>query len=436
MKRIAPAALVLLLALASATPTHAQHAPPLVHGLPTAAPAEVGMSADALARITPAIQAYVDSARFGGVLVAVARQGRVAYFQAVGFADIERGVPLTDDAVFRIYSMTKPVTAAAVMKLVDQGRLSLEDPVARYLPAFERLTLYQGGGADAPVLGPVTRTMTVQDLLAHTSGMAYGLGSSSVDTLVQRFDMFRGERTARGLADTLATIPFLFEPGTRWGYGPGLEVAVAVVEAVAGESFEAFAEREILNPLRMHSTAWRLTPALRERLATPYRPVAGALQPMGTEDLLGGGMFEPESRFICGGCGLLSTAGDYLRFAQMLLNGGELDGVRVLSGESVRRMTTNVLPPSIPGIANWMGPGYAQGLGLGVQVGPLTDAHPTPPGTFSWAGAANTWFWVDPENELILMAWTQYFPSMHQFASRLKPLVYDAVVVKQGREAH
>jgi CubicO group peptidase (beta-lactamase class C family) len=325
--------------------------------------------------------------------------------------------------------MTKPVTAAAVMKLVEQGRLSLQDPVARHIPAFAGVAVYDGGGADAPRTAPVTRLMTVQDLLAHTSGMAYGINATSVDTLVQRFEVFRASRTAAGMADTLATIPLLFEPGTAWNYGPGLEVAARVVEVVTGEPFDAFVEREILRPLRMHDTMWRVPPEAQQKLVTLYQRSGGSLQPVtGTWPLITA-LYAQDARLICGGCGLLSTAGDFLRFAQMLLNGGTLDGVRVLGEQAVRTLTSDVLDPSIPGIPDWMGPGYGHGLGVAVQVGPATETHPTAPGTFGWAGAASTWFWVDPENELILMVWAQHLPwGANAFGEHLKPLVYGALL--------
>jgi CubicO group peptidase (beta-lactamase class C family) len=273
------------------------------------------------------------------------------------------------------------------------------------------------------------RPTTIQDLLTHTSGIAYGFNSTPSDTLIRAFDLFRAERTLQGFADTLAHIPLVFQPGSRWLYGPGLEVLGRVIEVASGQPYDRYLEQEIFQPLRMESTGFRITPEIRTRVVTLYergedRPLRPVQNPVAADS------FEPGARFICAGCGILSTLPDYLRFAQMLLNGGELDGVRILRPETVALIRTNVLPPEmLPIPSEIMGEGYGHGLGVAVQVGPPTPDNPTPPGTFGWPGAASTYTWIDPEHDLITMVWTQHFPffAHPRMRTTLKQLVYSAL---------
>jgi CubicO group peptidase (beta-lactamase class C family) len=414
----ARAAALLAVSLAAAAPARG-----LAQGLPPAAPEDVGLSSAALARLEPAVRAYVDSGKLGGVLVAVARHGRVAYLRTVGRADLARGTPLAPDAVFRIYSMTKPVTAVAALQLVERGKLRLDDPVSAYVPAFAGVRVYAGGPAARPATRAPARPVTVRDLFAHTSGLAYGFGSTPSDSLVRAFGLSRGSRTLAEFADSLARIPLAFAPGERWSYSPGLDVLGRVVEVVDGRPFDRYLDEEVFRPLGMRSTAFRLTPALRARLATVYeRGADGRLRP--AERLPAGDNYDPGARFVCGGCGLVSTAGDYLRFAQMLLNGGTLDGARLLRPETVALMRRNVLTPALLPT----GPDDGFGLGVAVQVDSATADDPSAPGTFGWAGIANTFFWVDPRNGLIGMVWTQHLPfGAYPLHKEVERLVYAAL---------
>jgi CubicO group peptidase (beta-lactamase class C family) len=377
------------------------------------------------------MRAYTDSGKLGGVLVAVARRGKLAYLETFGAADIEQRTPLSGEAVFRIYSMTKPVTAVAVLQLVERGKLRLDEPVSAYVPAFAHVRVYAGGGTARPATTLPARPITIRDLLAHTSGLAYGLGATPSDSLVRAFDPFRASRTLAGFADSLARIPLAFSPGERWSYGPGHEVLGRVVEVVSGRPFDRYLEEEIFRPLGMRSTAFRLTPALRARLVSVYRPAADR-RLQSARQLPAGDNYEPGARFVCGGCGLVSTAADYLRFAQMLLNGGTLDGVRILRSESVALMRRNVLPSAlVPIPALQMGPGNGFGLGVAVQVDSATAQNPSAAGTFGWPGAANTFFWADPENDLVGMVWTQHFPSFaYPLLPEVKRLVYAALAAR------
>jgi CubicO group peptidase (beta-lactamase class C family) len=396
----------------------------------------VGLSAEALARIAPAMRAYTDSGKLGGVLVAVARHGKLAYLETFGVADTERGTPLRPDAVFRMYSMTKPVTAVAVMQLVERGKLGLDDPVSRYVPAFANVGVYAGGGATQPTTAPAARAVTIRHLLMHTSGMPYGLGTAVPDSVILARGVFVPSRTVAGFADTVAGIPLLFQPGERWSYGPGLEVLGRVIEVVDGRPFERYMDEEIFRPLGMRSTAFRLTPALRARLAGYYeRGPDGRLRPTRGMAVLPPDLFDPAARFACGGCGLLSTAGDYLRFAQMLLGGGTLDGARILRRETVAELRRDALPPELGPIPSYLyGPGTGHGLGVAVQRDGASPANPSPPGTFGWAGAANTYFWIDPTNDLVGMILTQHHPTfVYPLLRQGKQLVYAALAQPNSR---
>ncbi|GLC25132.1 serine hydrolase [Roseisolibacter agri] len=424
---MAPRALsIVLAAIASAACADATLG---AQSLPRATPGDVGLSAEALARIAPAMRAYTDSGKLGGMLVAVARHGRLAYLETFGTADVRTGAPLASDAVFRMYSMTKPVTAVAVLQLVERGTLGLDDPVARYIPAFAEAAVYAGGGAAHPTTTPAVRPITIRQLLMHTSGMAYGLGVLAPDSIANARGLFVASRTVAGFADTVARIPLAFQPGARWRYGPGLEVLGRVVEIVDGRPFERYLDEEIFTPLGMRSTAMRLTPALRARLAGYYeRGPDGRLRT--TRGMVPQDLLEPAARFACGGCGLVSTAGDYLRFAQMLLNDGTLDGVRILRPESAAELRRDALPPALGPIpAGNFGPGTGFGLGVAVQRDRASPENPSAPGTFGWSGAANTYFWVDPANGVIGMVLTQHHPPFsYPLLRETKQLVYAALV--------
>jgi CubicO group peptidase (beta-lactamase class C family) len=357
----------------------------------------------------------------------VARHGKLVYLETVGSADVERATPLVQDAVFRIYSMSKPVTAVAVMQLVEQGRLSLDDELAKYIPAWANARVYNGGGAVSPVTVPAERRITIRDLLMHTSGIAYGISSAPSDSLVNAWDIFNGARTLEAFADSLATIPLAVQPGSRWRYAPGLELLGRVIEVVTHRPFEQYLQQEVFRPLAMTSTGFRLTPALAARAAVVHeRGADGRLRPASI--LLAGDNFVSGARFACGGCGLVSTAGDYLRFAQMLLNGGELDGARVLRPETVALMTRNLLPEGMVPIAGYYGPGMGQGLGMAVKVHDPSERGPAPAGVAGWSGAANTFFWIDPAANLVGMVWTQHATFFGAtLGSEVQRIVYEAL---------
>ncbi|HET9441117.1 MAG TPA: serine hydrolase domain-containing protein, partial [Longimicrobiales bacterium] len=313
--------------------------------LPLAEPAELGLSETALDRIAPVMQAYVDSGKLAGIIAVIARHGRTGYEETFGWSDIERRERMKRDAVFRIFSMTKPVVAAGALKLVDQGKLSLDDPVAKYIPAFADIKVFAGGTADQPALRAPDSVMTVRHLLTHTAGLAYGLTRSPVDTIFRRASMYNAARTVEQFTDSLAKLPLMFSPGTSWSYSSGIDVVGRVIEVASGQALDRFLDEQIFRPLGMRATSFRKRADIDERVATLYdRAPDGRLDHV-TDGLQA--MFEPQARFLWGSGGLLSTIDDFLRFSQMLLQGGELNGVRVLSRESVAELMRDQLPSSL-----------------------------------------------------------------------------------------
>jgi CubicO group peptidase (beta-lactamase class C family) len=402
----------------------------LAQGLPRARPEEVGLSESALKRIAPAFQAYVDSGKLPGFLALVARHGKLAYVASLGWMDVEHQRTMSSEAVFRIYSMTKPITSAAVLQLYERGALRLEDPVSKYIPAFAHVKVYAGGGAAMPVLQDPERPIALADLLTHTAGLTYGgLGNTPVDSIYLRAGLFDPRLTLAQLSDSLARLPLLFSPGTRWNYSFATDVLARVVEVVSGMSFDRYLDSALFRPLGMTRTAFHMTPRMEGHLTTVYsRGPAGTLRP---DSPLVSMDYTPEGRMLSGGGGLLSTVGDYLRFAQMLLNRGELDGHRVLKPETVDLIMQDHLPRGLTPLAIASGwPPGKSGFGYGGAVRVDSDtAVPGSSGTFRWAGYATTFFWIDPKTDLIAMLWTQYKPvtQMWSLDGQFQRLVYAAV---------
>lgn len=402
-------------------------APP---ALPVASPGALGLSAAALDRIAPALEAFVDSGRVSGIYAVIVRHGRIGYEETIGFRDRSKRDRLRRDDVFRVYSMTKPVVAAGILRLVDTRRLALDDPVSKYIPSFEYVKVFAAGSAAMPVLREPASPITVRQLLNHTSGLAYGLTPGPVDTIFGQARLYDASRTLAEFSDALAGVPLLFSPGRGWSYSSGLDVAGRVIEVASGTTLDRFLEEEIFRPLGMEDTGFRIRPDMRDRLATVYNiGPDGNLQPLGQDGLMA--MFEPDARFLWGSGGLLSTPDDYLRFATMLLNGGVMDTVRVLQPETVALMTGNTLPPELspvwyPSLAD---SSYGFGLGVAVRIDTARAKRPGPPGIFRWSGYLGTYFWVDPANDLIAMVWTQLSPgSAVPLEARFQELVYSALV--------
>src|SRR3989449_1147098 len=403
--------------------------PGIAQGLPRARPEDVGLSAAALERIATTLQSYVDSGKYPGVLAVVARHGKLAYLASVGWMDVEHQRAMSSDAVFRIYSLTKPIASAAVMQLYERGKLRLDDPVSKYIPAFAGVKVYAGGGAATPVLHDPDRPVTLADLLTHTSGLTYGfIGDTPADSIYRRAGLNDPHWTLAQLSDSLAHLPLAFSPGSRWNYGYSIDVLARVVEVVSGMTFDRYLDSAVFQPLGMSMTDFHVTPVMEGHVTTVSTPGRdGRLQ--ATAPLIATG-YPSEGKMLPGGGGLLSTVSDYLRFAQMLLTGGELDGHRVLKRETVALMMHDHLPRGltpIPTVTPDWPPGK-NGFGYGGAVRVDSDpAVPGSPGTFRWAGGATTFFWVDPRADLVAMVWTQYLPPAWSLDAQFQQLVYASV---------
>lgn len=399
----------------------------VAQGLPQARPADVGLSAPALERIAPALRVYVDSGKLPGIVTIVARHGKVAYVGSIG--SVAMPAPRSD-AVFRIFSMTKPITSTAAMQLIEQRKLGLDDPVSKYIPSFAGAKVFAGGSAAQPQLRDLERPITVGDLLTHTSGLTYGLfGNTPVDSIYQRAGFFGPGWTTSKLADSLAHLPLLFSPGDKWNYSFSTDVVGRIIEVVSGMTLDRYLDSALFRPLRMTMTGFRATPAMLTHVIPIYnRGPDGKLQamtPLLTPD------YTTPGELLSGGGGLLSTPGDYLRFAQMLLNRGQLDGRRVLKPETVDLMLQNHLAASLLPLTidpNW--PPGRSGFGYGGAVRIDDDtAVAGSRGMFRWAGYGTTFFWIDPKQDLIAMVWTQYMPVMENWGldAQFQRLVYAAL---------
>ena len=400
----------------------ADHAEPA--GLPLASPDSAGLSADRLARIGPAMQAYVDDGRAAGVMTLVARRGHVVHWDAVGLRDLEAGDPLEPDDIFRIYSMTKPITSVATMMLVEEGKAALDAPVADFIPEFADVTvLAADGGRAAPA-----RPITIEHLLTHTSGLTYGFfGDDPVDRLYNESGFFTRAEGLDDFARRAAELPLLASPGDRWNYSISTDILGRVVEVASGQPFDAFLRTRIFDPLGMDDTAFVVPADKRGRFTGHYAVQDGALALV--DSPLEGEYTQPPP-WLSGGGGLTSTASDYIRFAQMLLQDGQLGDTRLLAPETVQTMRSNRLPDELVPIqlGTYLSPGYGFGLGLAVVVDAAASPEPDNEGVFRWAGAANTFFWIDPQAELIGMVWTQINPfAAYDLEREFQTLVYEAL---------
>ncbi|AWN46803.1 serine hydrolase [Methylobacterium terrae] len=407
--------------------------------LAPARPEEVGLSTERLGRIKRVMEEEVAAGRLPGAVVMIARRGRLAYAESVGFRDKAAGAPLSKDAIFRIYSMTKPLTSVAAMTLMEDGRLQLTEPVSKYLPEFKDLKVAQSRpnalGEASPDLVPVERAPTVQDLLRHTAGLAYGeiTTNSAVKTAYAKAGLFKPDfdynttdLTPEEFTARIAAAPLAYQPGTVWQYSLAVDVLGRVVEKASGQRLGDYLSERVLRPLRMGETGFSVAADKAGRIAQalPTDPATGA-----PNRLIDGAAPKNDS----GGAGGYGTAADYLRFAQALLDGGSLDGARVLSRTSVELMTADHLgdrirPAVSPGELLMGVPGYTFGLGFMVRKDAGIAGVPGSKGEFMWAGYAGTFFWVDPKEDLAVVMMTQApGPSRAYYRREIKQLVYGAI---------
>ena len=410
-------------------------------GLPAAAPESVGMSGQKLARIGEAFRKEIEQGKLPGAVILVARKGKLIYSEALGAQDKEAGKPLARDAIFRIYSMTKPLVSVAAMMLVEDGRMQLTDPVSKYLPAMKALNVSMAK-ADVEFAKvsyaqvPADREMTVQDLLRHTAGLAYGeiTQNAPVKEALGKAGIYKAaiDYDARDLApaeevERLAKVPLAHQPGTVWEYSLASDVLGRVVEAASGERLGDFLDKRLFKPLKMNDTGFWVGPDKLGRLAKPLPTDINSGKPNTLIDVASAPANDS------GGAGGVSTAPDYLRFSQMLLNGGQLDGSRVMSRNTIALMTsdhlgTRIAAPTTPGELLLGVPGYTFGLGFAVRQGAGIAGVPGSAGEFMWAGYAGTYFWVDPKEEIVAVYMTQAPSPIRAYYRRLlKQLVYAAI---------
>jgi CubicO group peptidase (beta-lactamase class C family) len=393
------------------------HASP---SLPVADPYELGLAPAQLTRLSDAFRAEIERGRLPGAVMLVGRRGRLAWFEALGTADPVRGIPMTHDTIFRIYSMTKPIVSLAVMMLVEEGHLLLDDPVSRHLPEYagQKVAVQRDGGVE---LVPVEREATVQDMLRHTSGLAYEFtGDSPVQRRYAELRVGSLSKTNAEFSEQLASLPLMHQPGAQWEYSRSTDTLGRLVEVLSGRTLGEFLSERILDPLGMVDTGFHVPQEKQHRLADafPSDPDSGA--PVRLVKVT-----EPP-RFESGGGGLVSTAIDYARFLQMLQNGGSLDGVRLVGRKTLEWMTADHLG-TIPSQSTLLPPGHGFGLGFAVRLQAGIDTTPGSVGQYFWSGLAGTTFWVDPREELYALLLVQA-PNQREYCRTLfRSLVYAAL---------
>ena len=392
--------------------------------LPMSPPEKVGLDGAKLDRAKAAVQAMVDKKEIAGAVVAVARHGKLARLDAVGRMDVEKDRAMRPDAIFRVYSMTKPITTVAAMILSEEGRLGLDDPVAKYLPEFRELRVHAGESGTAEA----KRAMTVRDLMRHTSGLTYGVfGETPVDRLYRDNKVMAPGDSLAELVAKLGKLPLLHQPGTRFHYSVSTDVLGRVVEVASGKPLDEFFAERIFKPLDMRDTGFSVPADKMDRFTTNYGP--GEKGGLKATDAPATSRYRQKPKFLSGGGGLVSTARDYVRFCQMLAGEGALPGTRLLRPETVRAMTRNHLPDeAMPlGVGGAKRPGVGFGLGFSVRVAPDKSEPAGVVGEYGWGGAASTHFWISPKHNLVVVALQQYMPYNSRLENTLKPIIYEAV---------
>ena len=390
-------------------------------------PAEAGLSPAGLARIGAYIKNEIATSKIPGAVVMIQRRGQLAYYETFGVRDPATKAPMTADTIFRIYSMSKPVTTVAAMMLVEEGKLQLDDPVAKFIPAFKDVKVgVEKKGDDGNMtldLVPSRRPMTVQDLMRHTSGITYGFfGEGLVKKDYVNAKIFSEDVDNAGFADRIAKLPLAYQPGSTWDYSHSTDILGRVVEVVSGKSLYQFEKERILDPLGMKDTSFYVTDKAKQPLIA---------EPFPNDRKIGNDaeMNDPRiaRKWESGGGGMVSTIGDYARFTKMLLNGGTLDGKRYLSPKTIAYMGSNHVGPA-SGVANGPyylpGPGFGFGLGFAVRTEPGVSVMEGSVGEMNWSGAGGTTFWVDPKEEMFVVFMSQTVQHRGRHRAALKNLVY------------
>jgi CubicO group peptidase (beta-lactamase class C family) len=379
--------------------------------------------------LTKRIQSDIDAALIPGAVMLISRNGKVAYEKALGRQDPVKDTPMGLDSIFRIYSMTKPIVSVAVMMLVEEGRLLLSDPISRYLPELDGLKVgietIDGAGRPALELVAAKQSITVQDLLRHTSGFTYGIfGESLVKTAYRELGIGSPKAGSDEFIRNLARAPLAYQPGSTWEYSHSTDVLGVLLERLSGMTLDVFLVERLLEPLGMHETGFSVEPRNQHRIAEPFAtdPVTGASVKLR--------QLRTRPNFLSGGGGMVSTVRDYLRFAQMLLNEGELDGVRIVARKTLRYMASDhlgELPGAKSGSDYLPGPGYGFGLGFAVRTSAGDAVIPGTPGDFTWSGLAGTYFWIDPHEKLLAIFLMQAPEQRTHYRQLFRNLVYSAM---------
>ena len=412
----------LLLAVVIAAFVQAQ---PTTKGqLASATPESVGMSSERLTRLNAAMKRLVDDKQVAGLVTLVARHGKIVHHNAIGQLDVRKADAMQKDSIFRIYSMTKPVTGVAMMMLYEEGKWQLNDPVSRYIPEFARLKVHVGKNEDGtPKLEDAKRAMTMRELMTHTAGLGYVLNPiSPVDRMIIEGKMLDANVPLQNMIDGLAKVPLLAQPGTRWSYSIAVDVQGYLVEKLSGQPFAEFARKRIFEPLGMKDTAFQVPAEKLMRFAQVH---------MGAGENLKVDANRPDPTVVplgpSGGGGLFSTAMDYARFCEMLLRGGQFHGVRLLAPRTVEMMRTNHVNPDP---LKTMPPGTGWGMDFQIVTDAAAAGEPVPNGTYSWWGIAGTWFWIDPVNDLTFVGMVQHqnLATSRALHALSRSLVYQAIV--------
>jgi CubicO group peptidase (beta-lactamase class C family) len=426
------AVLAAVLALGTLAIT-AQQAAPAIDMSPVK-PESAGFSSERLERLHAAIQAEVDKKQVAGAVTLLARHGKIVEYRTYGMRDLAAGTPITKDTIFRDYSMTKPVTGVAMMILYEEGKWNPADPISKYIPEFKNLKVFSGFDANGKmVLADPIHPPTMRELMTHSAGFSYGSAETPVDKMWGDLKV-RQAKTLQEEIELLAKIPLLYQPGTRWVYSTSMDIQGYIVEKLTGQTLPDFMRDHIFNPLGMKDAGFYVPAGKRARFAAGYSEKNGELVAEPTEN----GQptdYATQPTAPQGGGGLVATIEDYYRFAQMLLNSGQLGGTRVLAPSSVKLMTSNHLPAQLLsgefGIGmHIMRPGFGYGYNCAVVYDPAEANMSDGKGTFFWDGAAGTWFWVDPTNDLVFVGMIQRrsSPDNHPLLYRVHALVDQALV--------
>lgn len=401
-----------------------------------ASPEDVGMSSAGLRNVSRLVQGYIDERKLPGAISLVARRGRVVHFEMYGMMDDERQKPMRAEAIFRFYSMTKPIASVGLMMLYEEGRFQLDDPASRFIPELKNLKVFKSGTADNFETRDPAREMTVRDLLMHTSGLVGRDTASPVGELYRRAGL-KGADSAFTLEDMihkLKSIPLEVDPGSRWIYGISTDLVGYLCEVISGLPFDRYLEERVLGPLGMVDSGFTVPPSKVDRFAANYAPSAGDPRYRLVDDPATSPYTQPRTYFSGSG-GLVSTAGDYLRFCTMLRNGGELDGVRILGPRTLQLMTLNHLPggKDLATMAQNAGETQREGQGFGLGFAVLLDQTVAQiigtPGEFYWGGAASTAFFVNPKEDLIMIFLTQLRPSStYPIRRELRTTIYSSII--------